>query len=53
MRKVAQLKGEPESVIPRINQGFPDGAKEALIIKMQLPSSTYATMALRELVVDH
>lgn len=53
MRKVAQLKGEPESVIPRINQGFPDGAKEALIVKMQLPSSTYATMALRELIDDH
>ncbi len=50
LKKAAQLKGEPEKNISRIHAGSPNGVKEALIVKMQLPSSTYATMALRELI---
>lgn len=34
----------------RILPGDPEGAKTAVIIKMQLAPSTYATMALRELI---
>ena len=40
---LARLRGEPEPA------GEPDGARTALRLTFTLPSSTYATMLLREL----
>ncbi|QPG73174.1 hypothetical protein FOA43_000480 [Brettanomyces nanus] len=50
--KKATEEGKKDISVDRILPGDPNGDKSALIIKMQLPSSTYATMALRELIVE-
>ncbi|GME86391.1 unnamed protein product [Ambrosiozyma monospora] len=44
-------RGEDLSSVKQILDGTPNGSKTAVIIKMQLQPSTYATMALRELIV--
>ncbi|VEU21078.1 DEKNAAC102017 [Brettanomyces naardenensis] len=52
LRKQAKVDGKADDPIEQILPGNPEGSKTALIIKMQLPSSTYATMALRELLAN-
>lgn len=50
MLKLREQAGEKKEEVKQILDGVPDGEKTAVIIKMQLGVSTYATMALREVL---
>lgn len=50
MNQKALAKDPEAEPVQQILEGNPEGSKTAIVLKMQLGTSTYATMALRELL---